>query len=256
MLAVVVFFFVKTHRLHRSRDEAHKKAEELAIVGEEIVNGENVFKSCNQNVYKTLSSLAILYSNSIMALVELNRKNAKRNLKEIKALNKETKILKDNIHKTVIKLQEDDIDTGHFYVQSLDYLRETAHSLTFIAEPIFEYIDNNHPGLNDDQQDELKEFTQDVNLFFSSIIQVIKKADYEKPEAVFNRKSALLDDINKIQKRQLKRIKKQAVGTKNSLIYLSTLNETKNLILYCVNLLKAQRDFVVHNKSINQEKES
>jgi phosphate/sulfate permease len=251
LLAVAIFFFFKTHRLHRSRDEAQKKAEELTIIGEEIVNGENVFKSCNKNIYKTLSSLAILYSNSITTLSELKRKNAKRNLKEIKELNKEIKILKNNIHKTVVKLQDHDIDTGHFYVQSLDYLRETAHCLNYIAEPVFEYIDNNHPPLSEDQKAELSDYAGEVNLFFSNIIQIIKGADYESLDDVFNSQNELLEELNKIKKRQLKRIKKQEVGTKNSLLYLGMMNETKNLILYCVNLLKAQRDFVIYNKSAN-----
>ena len=161
----------------------------------------------------------------------------------------EAKILKDNIHKTILKLQEDDVDTGHFYVQVLDYLRETAHCLRFISQPIFEYIDNNHPPLTGDQQMEMTEFAQKVNLFFSDVIQVIKKSDYDKLENVFTSQAALLDEVTRIKKRQLKRIKKQEVGTKNSVLYLNTLTETKNLLLYCVNLLKAQRDFVNYNKS-------
>ncbi len=251
LLGVAVFLFVKTHRLHRKRGESLKKAEELAITGEEIVNGENVFRSCNKNVYKTLSSLAILYSNTIMAMTEMKRKNAKRNLKEIEALNKETKILKNNIHKTIIRLQEDDIETGHFYVQVLDYLREIAHCLNFIAKPVFEYIDNNHPAFNKEQQKELKDFSMEMNLFFSDTIQTIKKADYDKLENVFKKQINLLDKITSIKTKQLKRIKKQEVGTKNSILYLNTFTETKNLLLYCVNLLKAQRDFVIYNKSNN-----
>ena len=249
LLAVAVFFFIKTHSLHRKRAEAHEKAEELSAPGEEIVNRENVFKSCNKSVYKSLSALAILYSNSVMGLVDMKRKAARRNLKEIEALNHETKVLKHNIHTTITKLKEDDIETGHFYVQALDYLRETAHSLRFISHPIFEYIDNNHPDLTREQQAELTELSHEMNLFFSDIIQVIKKAEYDKLESVFQKQVALLEDINLIMKRQLKRIKKKEVGTKNSVLYLNTLSETKNLLLYCVNLLKAQRDFVKYNRS-------
>jgi len=256
LLSVVVFFFIKTNRLHRKRAEARKTAEALSTVDESIVNGENIFNNCNKSVYKTLSAVAILYSNTLMAMAELKRKTAKKNLKEIGLLNKETKILKGNIHMTVAKLQEDEVETGHFYVQVLDYLREIAHSLTFIAEPVFEYIDNNHPPLHVDQQNEMKEFSQEVNLYLSDIIQIIKKADYEKLEGVFSKQTELLEEINQIQKRQLKRIKKQIVGTKNSTLYLNTLTETKNLLLYCVNLLKAQRDFVLYNKSNNKEEEA
>lgn len=39
-------------------------------------------------------------------------------------------------------------------------------------------------------------------------------------------------------------IKHEVVGTKISILYLSTLAEAKNLLLYTVNLIRAQRDFV------------
>ncbi len=51
----------------------------------------------------------------------------------------------------------------------------------------------------------------------------------------------------KLKKRQLKRIKSKQTGTKNSELILNTLTETKNLLLYTVNLLKAQRDFVEYS---------
>jgi phosphate/sulfate permease len=249
LLGLAIFFFIKTHGVHRKRDDAQKKAEESSALDDDLVNGENIFISCNESVYQTLSSIAILYSNIVMSLIDMKRKNAKRNLKEIIALNKETKKLKNNIHKTITQLQEDDIETGHFYVQVLDYLRETAHCLTFIAEPAFDYIDNNHHPLHAEQQSELKEFSQELNLYFSDIIQIIKKADYEKLEKIFSKQTELLDEITNIKKKQFKRIKKQTTGTKNSTLYLNTITESKNLILYCVNLLKAQRDFVQYNKS-------
>lgn len=254
LLGLSIFFFIKTHRMHRQRNEDLKKAEELSLIGEEIVNGENVFKRCNKSVYKNLSAMSILYSNTITSLIGMKRQNAKMNLKEIAAINKEAKLLKANLHQTIVKLQEDDIQTGHFYVQVLDYLRETAHCLRYIAEAVFEYIDNNHNPLNRDQKSELQDFAHEVNLFFSDIIQVIKKADYDKLDDIFEDQSDLLNNLNKISNRQLKRIKKKDVGTKNSVLYLNTLNETKNLILFCVNLLKAQRDFVQYTRSNNYQK--
>jgi hypothetical protein len=46
----------------------------------------------------------------------------------------------------------------------------------------------------------------------------------------------------------LKRIKKGEAGTKNGLLYLGVLAETKSLLLDTINLLKAERDFIIYNK--------
>jgi Na+/phosphate symporter len=172
----------------------------------------------------------------------------KKTVKAIRSLNKEIKILKDNIYQTISKLQEDDVESGHHYVQVLDYLRETAHCLTFIADPVFEYINNNHPALNKDQQAELSDTAQRINEFFTDVIQMIKSDDYGALEKVISRQTSLLDIFTKLKKKQLKRIRNKETGMKSSTIYLTTLTESKNLVLYAINLLKAQRDFVIYSK--------
>jgi phosphate/sulfate permease len=247
LLILIIFFFVKSYSLHRKRDAERKRTEEVGEIDGLEVNGDNVQKSCTKTVYKTLSQVSILYSNSISGIIDLKRPVMKQTLKAIKSLNKEIKILKDNIFQTISKLQEDDVESGHHYVQVLDYLRETAHCLTFIADPVFEYIDNNHPALNKDQEVELRDTAQHINEFFTEVIKIIKNEDYSALDKVISRQTSLLDTFTKLKKKQLKRIKNRETGMKSSTIYLNTLTESKNLVLYIINLLKAQRDFVAYN---------
>jgi phosphate/sulfate permease len=246
LVSLAGFILFRSFRLHRKRDaEMQKNIKVGEFEGD--VNGFNILKSCTKTIYKTLSTVSILYSNSISGLTELKRKTIKRNLKEIKDLNKEAKLLKNNIYQTVTKLQEDDFEAGHFYVQVIDYLRETAHCLTFLSEPVFKYIDNNHPALTKDQQNDLQDFAEEVNVFFSKIIQTIKNSDFKSVEGIIEKQQKLLDEITRLKKKQLKRIKRHETGTRNSELYLNTLTESKNLLLYVVNVLKAQRDFTKHN---------
>jgi len=247
LVSLAGFILFRSFHVHRKREAELKKRIEITELKDEDYNGENILNSCTENVYGTLSTVSVLFSNSIRGLIELKRKFTKRNIKEIKELNKEVKLLKNNIYKTITKLQEDDIESGHYYVQVIDYLRETAHCLTFIADPVFTYIDNNHPALVKDQQNDLQELIQLVNSFFSRIIQSIKNSDYENLDDLLENQQNLLDSIMKMKKKQLKRIKSRETGTKNSELVLNTLTETKNLLLYSVNLLKAQRDFVMYN---------
>ena len=247
LVLLAAFILYKSISMHRKREAEMKKKSGMADMEGEDINGENILNNCSMSVYKTLSSVSILFSNSITGLIDMNRKTIKRSIKEIKELNKETKILKNNIYKTILKLQEDEIESGHYYVQVLDYLRETAHCLTFIAEPVFIYIDNNHPALNKVQQSELKEISEQINIFFSETIQTIKKSNFDNLTELLETQQSILENITRLKKIQLKRIKNRETGTKNSTLFLNTLTETKNLLLYAVNLLKAQRDFVMYN---------
>lgn len=249
LLAVAVLILFRSYRLYRKRDAELKNNIRVLDLEQESFDGDDILKNCTKDVYKNLSTISILFSNTISSLVELKRKTIKRNLKEIKELNKEVKSLKNNIYKTVYKLQVDDIESGHHYVQVLDYLRETAHCLTFIADPVATYIENNHSPLVRDQQDDLHNLAEDINSYFSKSIQSIKASEFSKLEQLVKTQQGLLDSIIKLKKKQLKRIKNGETGTKNSELFLNTLTETKNLILYTLNLFKAQRDFVNHKNN-------
>jgi hypothetical protein len=70
---------------------------------------------------------------------------------------------------------------------------------------------------------------------------------------IIGKQQRLLDQINKIRKNQLKRIKTHELQTRRSLLFLDLLAETKNLLLYSINLLKSQRDFILEINKTNQE---
>ncbi len=53
-----------------------------------------------------------------------------------------------------------------------------------------------------------------------------------------------LKQNNTLRKLQIKRIKKGAVGTRNSLLYFNILAEFKNLAIFGLNLFKSQRDMI------------
>ena len=86
-----------------------------------------------------------------------------------------------------------------------------------------------------------------VNEFFTLVIQIIKNDEYGDMDKALSRQVTLLEHFTKLKKKQLKRIRNRETGMKNSTIYLNTLTESKNLVLYTINLLKAQRDFVEYS---------
>ena len=85
-----------------------------------------------------------------------------------------------------------------------------------------------------------------IDKFFQSNIKLLEEEKYKNIDGIIKEQHQLLDSIAKINKRQLKRIRTQESGTKNSTLYLNVMSETKNLLLFTVNLIKAQRDFLIH----------
>ena len=75
---------------------------------------------------------------------------------------------------------------------------------------------------------------------------MIKKQDYSGFDTLIDHQQELLKQVGQLNRTQLKRIKKGESNTKNSLLYIGILSETKNLLLHTVNLLKAERDFSIN----------
>lgn len=245
LVALTVFIFIKTYSLHKKRD-TKEKIDDGEIELTEL-SGPKILETCNKRLVENFHLILKLYDNTITGLIELKRKKLKQVVRETKQLIKEIKSNRSNLYKMILKLHEDDVETGHYYVQVLDYLKETANCLIHIAQPVFEYIDNNHPPLSVEQKAELSEFRNELGSFFKASIKLLKEEIFKKLDNLTKQQKKLLEEINKLQKKQYKRIKRQESGTKISVLYIDILNESKNLLLHSVNMIKAQRDFLEFN---------
>ncbi len=237
MLGIAIFSLIKTNFMQK------KSAEEKIKEDIKDLEETNVLAKCTTNVINTLSSINGIYDNLIIGLEAEDRKILKEVNKDIKVINKQSKYLKENVYKTIKKFDKDSISTSHFYVQVLDYLRETAHCLEYMIKPSIEHVDNDFTRLLDIQFDELKITSKRLKEFYNIIFDVIRTKQYEKVNDIIKLREKLLSEIEANRKLQIKRLKHNEVGGKNSMLYLGLLHETKNLLLHTVNLLKAQRDF-------------
>ncbi|MBA7556575.1 hypothetical protein ES705_49289 [subsurface metagenome] len=202
-----------------------------------------------QNVTSTLISVSKLYYLSITGLLNEDRKLLKNNIKDIKELNQKVKSHKDNVFSTIKLLDEKSSDTGPFYVQVVDYLRESAHCLTYLTDPIFNHIDNNHPPLRTVQRNYLNDLNEEISNFYNLVLNTVKKDKFSAVKEIIDNQQLILERLDKLQKKQVKMIKREEAGTKNSLLFFNTISETKSLLLNTVNIIKSQRDFVIHNKN-------
>jgi phosphate/sulfate permease len=244
LIIIAIFILIRQQLAYKRRE-----AEKLAMIEEEateLFDDANILKKCTNSIVNNLNSVSKLYVQILKGLFTEDRRKLKEVQADVDRLNKHTKKLKDNIYKTVDKLREDSVETGHYYVQTLDYLREIAHCVNYISEPCFEHVNNNHKGLLPVQKNELTKIMQGNVKLIALILDIIHKEAFTRQEEAFKLQTELLNTLDQTRKAQIKRIKNSEAGTKNSLLYLNILSETKNLILFMINLLKSHRDFVVY----------
>ena len=245
LLVLAVFILIKSKSLHKQRSEE----DEDSVKNE---NGEkqiNILEACSINVINTITNISEIYGKAVTSIAAEDRKALKKLNKKVGNLNNTAKSLKDSIEGTILELQEDSIETGHYYVQVLDYLREIAHAITFIIRPAYEHFDNQHTGFNETQIEELRELELHLQTLLNEILEIIKNTRFDNIDDALKHQQYILDAIDNFRRNQIKRIKTVKASTKTSLLYLGILGETKNMVLDIVNLLKSQRDFIIYQNS-------
>jgi phosphate/sulfate permease len=243
-LLIAFTFVVRTNFIHKKRSDAIKK-EEAKVIKE--WTEESVVAECKTDILKTFTDVNSLLDSIITGYIKEDRKKIKKARKKVKLVNEYTKELKKDVYLTLRKLEADSVDTGHHYVQILDYLREIAHCLNFITEPIYEHLENNHPTVIPEQEKALSEVHLKIKGLFKDIINLLKSSDFGLCESIIQKNISILGDIEKFKKLQIKLIKAEKVGTRNSMVLFNLLTETKNILLHSINVVKSHRDFTIKN---------
>ena len=207
MVAIAVIFIVKTHTLHKSK---LKKKEAQATENEQefFDNTGKYIQRSNNSVKTSLLKTSKIYFVAINGLVTEDRKKLKTIRNEVIDFNNHVKDLKDNLYRVLQKLNKFTPETGHYYVQVLDYMREMAHSINFVVEPAYEHIANKHKSLKKDQQNDLSELSGKVSDVFNKTIHLVKEMNYEDTKSIISESEQVINDIHELRRIQIKRIKK------------------------------------------------
>jgi len=250
MVALVAFVIYRTHFLHKKRiEESELDGDEIS---DEALTNSKIIVKVSKSVIRTLNKIGNSLDNTITYFKNEDLRKLKTTYYEFEKVNVNTKALKDNVSKAIDKLEESAVESGHYYVQVVGYLREIAHSAFFIIQPAMKHLDNSHKSLLPDQFKELHDIQTRVKDLIAQVNTAMQNHDFSGLDNVIEEQLETLKLIKSIRKNQVKRIKENEIGTRNSMLVFNLFEEYKNIILNLVNLLKSQRDFI---NFINGEEE-
>jgi len=245
-IALAIFILLRTHFMFKSRSEKLLAEEEDTIMEEDAFE-EIINKSIKQVVR------AMVFSNQVISIglegfIKEDRSKLKLAEKTSEEFSKKSKRNKERVYSTVQILSDGAVDTSHFYVQIMDYKREMAHALHFMLEPIIKHFDNNHKPFTPEQNEEFNELTLMFDSFLNFALHTVKEEKFDNIDALISDREKIFNFIGKIEKNQFKRIKNKEVNTRNSQLFFKINAEAKNLLLHAVNVIKAQRDFIIFTR--------
>ncbi len=249
-ISIFVVSLLVFYVMYRTSVSHGKKVDRTNEIDQEVygVTEENVSERFLTLVAGNLKKVIREYRHTIDGLENEKVKSLRKVKKEIDEMAVRTKYIKDHINIVIERLDEMTIDSGSFLVQAMDYMREMVHSISFFSGAALVHVDNNHKPLVPEQIEELKHLAMHIETVLKITLTSIVKADYSSQEKLLEEQAKGLKHISVYRKNQIQRIKKKEVGTRNSILFLNLLDESKNLLLQAINLFKAQRDFVNNTK--------
>jgi len=248
LIPLAILLIIKTHAIHskKSKDEIRQQERSKALT----LDGESIYESCSATITSMLLASSKTLSQSLESLMKEKHKKLKEDVKIIKELNKEAKSLKKEVPRSLQKLTEESFESGHSYIEIIDYMRDMMHCLTYIVNPSYEHVDNNHTPLTEFQTESLKEISKAYQGYINDIVASITTSDYSQQGKQISNSQVISEMITKARKKDLKLFKKEPGSTRTNMLFLDILAEMKNLILHVNNIYKAFRDFSENNRKV------
>ncbi len=175
------------------------------------------------------------------SFTEKNRRALKESVQLAHQIKSNAKSLKKNIYSTVKELSEENLKAVQYYVQVIDALREISNAIVFLAERMYEHIENNHDLFKDQEMKELMDIKDDLYNYILECKIVIEYKNGSKVEELRNIKNHILIEIEKLKNKVLKKIRENKFDIINSNLYLNILAEYKNLALFFIRIVKAHK---------------
>lgn len=206
---------------------------------------EDVLYNCTQMVVMTMDQTSRIYNHMLASLFTENRKGLKKMVALSEKMYKDANQRKYDICATVKKLQEQHIETAHYYVQIVDYVCEVSKALLHSTRPAFNHINNNHRGLSSEQIHDLKLINDKVDDIFGQISTMLALKDYSKLDEVMEKRDDLFETIAEIIKNHIKRVRNDvSSSSRASALFLNILTETKTMVLQARNMIKSEAYFL------------
>ncbi len=235
-IVLVVFLSIQFAIIHKKReakiesriDNVHKTEHDIIM-------------ECTKEIEQSVNHIINIYQGVLDGLFAEDRKALNKLYKMSDEFHGNSKRRRLNeVLPTIQKLEHQSLDTAQYYVQTVDYFYEISISLRFITESSFKFIDNAHEGFSIEQIEDLKVLENEFTSIYRYFNEMIQKNDYSGMATIKERRTVLLDLYSELVKKQILRTKEKKSGSRNTILYLNILNETKVIAMKSVNLMRAQ----------------
>lgn len=247
LIILAVWVVTKSWKYFKAR-ETREKLMKTDIRRETEINLEWMADTGSEIFRKQLLETSKIYFLTLQGFIDEDLAKLREGNEKAELLIKQSKTGRQTLYANISKMSDYMLEPSHHYIQAYDYMSELVQSMHNLTTPIREHIENNHKGLNESQKEEISHLLEETTTYFNYLIHLEKEFRFSNLDDLMHRQQMILPMIDELRKNQLKRLKSGDSKTRVSILYLEILAETKNILLYSINMIKSHRDFFVASR--------
>lgn len=248
LVVVVVFVLTKNYFAHQNRRKIEIEEEKLDIVESKSIKGVIFESSKNISNFSKRANKLILKILEGIGTQDLNV--LKENKYLVKKLKSDLERIGDDVFYFVKNLDETSTEiTSKFHMNVLEELENISDSISSLSKLTHKHTNNNHRSLTFNQIRELKELEDELDEFFTRIVNTFKTKNYTEISEIFEVKENLVSSLDLKIKSQISRTRKNESSPRNTRLYFEILKKTETIITHYVQLLELYSDKYVEKVS-------
>jgi phosphate/sulfate permease len=245
LVAIAVSILIRSQIKFRRKNKNESSSQTMTEILASDDTDESLVllrKYCKENSIDTLNYLKERYQQVVFAFCKEDAKTLRNLAGKIDSHKDDVKKMKRMGTLGIRKLSATDaFERGLYFHQANDFIGELIYDLARMSVACEEHINNNFNPLDDEQKAELRATVENVKNFLQEAIHIIESGNYEARKDLYINNKDLVNQFNHMKRRQLKRIQVNQASTKVSMVYISIVQETQNIVSYTINLLKVNR---------------
>ncbi|MFO8001853.1 MAG: inorganic phosphate transporter [Marinilabilia sp.] len=242
VLPLMVLYLYRSTRYHKKRCEERERFNRE--ISDKIAANIGWMRNTGSDTIRRLMlESSKIYLLMVQGLLEQDEGKLLEVTEKTENLKDRIKGAKTEFFRTLGQMPEESQDQGQFFIQGLDYLTELGNTLSTIAKPVYEHVKNQHKGLVDYQKEDLNTLLEETTAFFNFMVHLEKDKKYMMVPELSQRQENIFTLIENLRLKHIRQIRSGRGKTRINMIYMELLGETRNLIIYSLNLVKSLRNF-------------
>ncbi len=237
MLLIAGYILFRTHILHKERSKDEEEMED--IYHQTIQNSLEGTVGSLDAIGEYLMNSAEQIQEAVKGLYEEDRILLKQTKKRAKKLIKKSRLITQNIFRTVQILEEQEIKKGKKFGKIINAIQEIALNTRTIVQNCFEHIDNNHIRPHKDEFDSMVMLSDFLRKEVNEAVVILNSKDFSDTQDFKDSLSHFKDISDNFDLTQVSRIKRNETSARNSLLYLRISSDAENIANHIANLITA-----------------